>query len=154
LSDGAAIWELVRSAKVLEANSCYAYLLLSTHFAETCLVAELDGRPIGFVAAYCPPTKPEVVFVWQIAVSEEARGHGLAKRLLYALVRLPACRALTHLEATVAISNEPSLGLFSSFARGLGVPCEHSRGFVSDDFRPLEHEAEALVRIGPLPAYQ
>ncbi|MFT5429400.1 MAG: L-2,4-diaminobutyric acid acetyltransferase [Myxococcota bacterium] len=150
VSDGAAIWELVGSTQVLEPNTCYAYLLLATHFADTCLVAESDGHLIGFVAAYRPPTKPGVVFVWQIGVSHVARGRGLAKRLLHDLVDLPACEAVTHLEATVAATNEPSLRLFSGFARERGVPCERGRGFEAADFSPLTHESEALLRIGPL----
>ena len=150
VSDGAAIWQLACSTQVLEPNTCYAYLLLATHFADTCVVAESDGDIVGFVAAYRPPTKPSAVFVWQIGVSHGARGRGLGKRLLHHLVEAPACQSVTHLEATVAASNEPSMRLFSSFARERGVPCERGRGFEAADFGPLEHEAEELLRIGPL----
>jgi L-2,4-diaminobutyric acid acetyltransferase len=150
VSDGAAIWDLVRSTQVLEPNTCYAYLLLATHFADTCVVAESDEGIVGCVAAYRPPTKPSVVFVWQIGVSHKARGQGLGRRLLHHLVETPACQSVTHLEATVAASNEPSMRPCLSFARERGVSCEIGRGFVAADFGPLEHEAEELLRIGPL----
>lgn len=144
------MWDLVRATKVLEPNTCYAYLLLATHFSDTCLVAESDGQLVGFVAAYCPPTKPGVVFVWQIGVGQEARGQGLGKRLLHHLVGLPSCQAVTHLEATIATSNEASMRLFSGFARERDVPCERSRGFEPADFGQPGHEAEELFRIGPI----
>jgi L-2,4-diaminobutyric acid acetyltransferase len=148
--DGAAIWALVRELGVLEPNTCYAYLLLCTHFAETCLVAERGGELLGFVLGYRPPSRPEAVFVWQIGVHADARGEGLGKRLLAGLVERPACADTTFLEATVAQSNEASTRLFLGFARDLGVACELERGFDSADFGPLEHEAEPTYRIGPL----
>lgn len=150
LGDGAALWELVNRIELLEPNTCYAYLLLATHFSDTCLVAERAGRLVGFVAAYRPPSKPDVIFVWQIGVSSEARGRGLGRRLLQQLIELPACRDATHLEATVATSNTASQRLFAGFARARSVPCERGRGFVATDFGSLAHEAEELFRIGPL----
>lgn len=152
--DGVAMWRLACASGALEPNTPYAYLLLATHFASTCLVAaspELPpGELAGFVAAYRPPSRPDAVFVWQIGVAAAARGRRLASRLLDALVALPACREVRFLEATVAPSNTPSTRLFKSFARAHGVPCEVGPGFTADDFAPLDHEAEPLFRIGPL----
>ena len=150
VDDGAAIWELVRESGTLEPNTCYAYLLLATHFAPTCLIAARGGEQVGFVLAYRPPARPEVIFVWQIGVRPDCRGRGLAKRMLHALVRRPACADATYLEATVGVSNRGSDRLFRGFARERGVECAIERGFVSDDFGPLDHEAEHLYRIGPL----
>ncbi|MCB9730581.1 MAG: diaminobutyrate acetyltransferase [Deltaproteobacteria bacterium] len=144
------MWTLVRDSGVLEANSCYAYMLLCTHFADTCLVAERDGRGVGFVAAYRPPTHPDAVFVWQVGVSAEARGQGLGKRLLHALLRSPGCRDVHFLEATVGSSNVASQRLFRAVARELGVDCAVQRGFSGADFGPLAHEDEELFRIGPI----
>lgn len=147
--DGAAMWELARSS-ALELNTCYAYLLLASHFSGTCVLAECNGQLLGFVAAYRPPTKPDVVFVWQIGVSEAARARGLGKRLLRELLRMPACEGVKYLEATVAPSNAPSTRLFVGLAREHGVACERSRGFEPSDFANSDHESEELFRIGPL----
>jgi len=149
-NDGAAVRQLVEDSGGLEPNTCYAYLLLCTHFADTCLVAERGGELVGFVAAYRPPSRPESIFVWQIGISPDARGEGLAKRLLQHLVSLPACRDAIHLEATVAPSNLASQRLFKGFARDRGVDCQVGPGFHRHDFGPLVHEAEELFRIGPL----
>ncbi len=150
VEDGSAVWQLVCQSGALEPNTCYAYLLLCSHFAATCLVAERGAEICGFVGAYRPPSQPRTVFVWQIGVRREARGEGLGKRLLHGLVALPSCRDVTHLEATVAPSNVPSQRLFRGFARDLGARCEVGRGFDRTHFGPLGHESEDLYRIGPL----
>lgn len=151
VQDGGALRRLVERSGALEENSCYAYLLLSTHFATTCVVAEHDGHVVGFVAAYVPPTKPDVLFVWQIAVEVEARRSGLGKRLLKHVVSLRGARSARFLEATVTPSNLPSRRLFTSFAEELGVACCEADGFSPEDFGGEAHEAERLLRIGPLP---
>ncbi len=149
--DGAAMAGLVRKAGVLEANTCYAYLLLCTHFADTCLIAERDGEMYGFVAAYRPPAQPDTVFVWQIGVHPKARGTGLGKKLLSRLVTVPACQSVRFLEATVDPSNEASQRLFRAFARDRDVSCVVGPGFEREAFGPTgNHSAEELYRIGPL----
>ena len=148
IDDAAAIWQLVRAGD-LDDNSCYAYLLLCDHFADTCLVAAVNQEICGFVAAYRPPIRPNVVFVWQIGVAAAARRQGVAKRLLHALVSLPACREVRFLEATVTPSNAASRRLFQSLATDLGVPCHIEQGFAAKMLGCEDHEQEELFRIGP-----
>jgi L-2,4-diaminobutyric acid acetyltransferase len=150
VGDGAALWRLVERSGGLELNSCYAYLLLSTHFQDTCVVAESGGGIVGFVTAYVPPTKPDVIFVWQIGVDASARRSGLGKHLLAHLVALPGASRARFLEATVAPSNQASRRLFFSFAEKLGVPCAEGDGFSHEDFGGESHETERLIRVGPM----
>lgn len=154
VTDGARAFALVRDAGHLEPNTLYAYLLLCTHFADTCLIAERGGECVGFVAAYRPPTHKNTVFVWQIGVGEAARGQGLASRMLQALVEQPGCRGVRFVEATVAPSNLASRRLFQSFARANAAHCNVDTGFTAPHFAPHVHEAEALYRIGPLKVRQ
>ncbi|MFQ5973352.1 MAG: diaminobutyrate acetyltransferase [Alphaproteobacteria bacterium] len=150
VADGAALWTLVHEIGTLEPNSAYCYLLLGAHFAETCVLAEHAGAPVGFVAAFRSPVQPEVVFVWQIGVREDARGRGVARELLRRLLERPACAGVRFLEATVTPSNHSSAALFRGLARHLGVPCSVTPGFPSDLFPEGAHEREDLYRIGPL----
>lgn len=150
--DGKAVWQLVKDAGTLELNSAYFYLLFAEHFGETCVVAERDGRVVGAIVGYRIPRDPEAVFVWQIGVAPEARKHGLASRMLAALVALPGCTGVRFLTATVATGNVPSQKLFRGFARDHGVACDESPFFTPDMF-PSGHEAEELYRIGPLTPY-
>ncbi len=150
VADGANIWRLVGECAVLDTNSCYAYLLIGRDFGETTLVAHSGDELVGFVSAYIPPTRQDVVFVWQIGVAPAGRGQGIAKRLLNNLVSLPSCRNVRFLEATITPSNTASTRLFRAFARQLPAEVNVLPGFCSDDFGSAEHESEDLIRIGPL----
>lgn len=150
LVDGASLWDLVRRSSPLELNSAYCYLLLAGHFADTCVIAEHDAKPVGFVSAFVSPATKSV-FVWQIAVAASERGRGLAQRLLQQLLARPACRNVRFLDATIAPSNEASRSLFRSLARELRVPASVTPGFAPELFPGGAHEREEFVRIGPLP---
>ena len=60
--DGAAVNELIAECKPLDENSVYCNLLQCSHFADTCVIAELDGQPAGFVSGYIVPENPERLF--------------------------------------------------------------------------------------------
>ena len=147
-ADGATLWRLVRDAGSLELNSAYAYLLLATHFPDTCLIAEEDGEPLGLVVGYRPPADPEAVFVWQVGVAPDARGRGLGGRMLHELLARAALGGARYLTATVSPDNEASRALFRSVARNLGAECRIESCFESHHF-PEPHPAEELFRIGP-----
>ncbi len=150
--DGAAIWELVRRCKPLDENSCYAYLILCEHFSGTCVVAEKDGDIIGFVSAYIPPRKSDVVFVWQVAVDQRARGMGLAGAMLEEATGRPACTGVRYMETTVSPGNVASETLFRKFAKRRGAACDEETLFTRSHFGSAAHEDEVLFRIGPLSA--
>jgi len=148
-TDGSTLWELVKAAGTLELNSSYTYVLMATHFAETCLIAESGGTSAGLVVAYCPPGRNDAVFVWQVAVAPEFRGRGLGRRLLRALVRRTSPLGVRFLEASVTPSNEASKALFRSLARDVGADCR-TLPFMGSELFPEPHEAEDLFRIGPI----
>jgi len=150
LDDGAAIHRLVDACKPLDCNSAYAYLLLTHHFAGTCIVAEEQGEIIGFVSAYRPPSQPEVIFIWQMAVGPAARGQGLAKTMLRALLTRDELNKVRYLETTISPSNTPSQRVFRSLAQELGCHCAQQTLFSQRHFGGAQHEAEVLFRLGPL----
>jgi len=149
--DGTAIWELVRSTGVLDVNSCYAYLVLCEHFADTCLVAEWGGDIVGFVTGYRPPAQDDVVFVWQVGVADKARKRGVAGQLLRQLLTLPSCADVDYLETTISPSNQASQRLFRALARDKSTLCRVEEGFGKELFPGhAQHEPELLYRIGPM----
>lgn len=150
LADAAAIWGLVRDSNVLDLNSPYAYMLLCSDFAETCVVAERAGQLVGFVGGYRPPLRPHSVFVWQIVTARAAQRCGLGARLLDSLLARSACCGVRFLEATLTPSNEASQALFQGFAQRRGVPLLREPAFAAELFPTADHEDEVRLRIGPL----
>lgn len=144
--DGARMYELVRDMGGLELNTAYFYVLFCIDFADTCVVAEVDGKLAGFVLGHRPPKRPDAVFVWQVGVAPFMRKQGLARRLLDAFVEQnPDARWL---EASVTPGNTASRKLFRSFARDHGVDCA-VKDFMRAEHFPDGHEPEELFRIGP-----
>lgn len=150
--EAAAIHALIDECKPLDLNSVYCYMLLTTHFAPWCVVAELDGRPVGFLSSYLKPQDPTTLFVWQVAVSPSARSLGVGRGLLEAVLARPAASAVTGMETTITPSNAASWALFRSFARRHDAGCSDKTMFCEKDFGPGEHEEERLLRISPLGA--
>ena len=151
-SDAASVHALIGAAGTLERNTAYAYLLLCDHFASTgCVATDPAGALLGCMMGYRPPERPDALFVWQVGVHPDARGLGVASRLIDEAARRSQVRFV---EATVGTSNGPSDRLFRSFARRRGAPLELHDGYGPELF-PGSHEAERLYRIGPLrPAVQ
>lgn len=148
-SDGAALWRIARDSQKLDLNSSYAYLLWSHDFADTSVVAKVDGTAVGFVIGY---RKQDVGFVWQVAVDASQRGKGLAGALLDELFQRLVTQGVRYLETTITPDNEASIRLFASFAKRWNATLERRDLFSAADF-PAEdgtHEQEDLYRIGPL----
>src|SRR5699024_7038668 len=82
IADGKHMWRLARDSQVLDLNTSYAYLLWARDFARTSVLATLDGAPAGFITGYMRPDAPDTLMIWQVAVDEASRGHGLAGRML------------------------------------------------------------------------
>lgn len=148
--DATSIWRIVKDSGVLDPNSIYAYLLLVTDFADTCVVAEMGGRVVGFITGYRPPARPETLFVWQVGVAAPARRRGVASRMLDALREAPGARDATRLQTTVSPSNAASRGMFEAFASRHGATLSVGPGFDAELFGATGHETEELLTIAPL----
>ncbi len=152
--DAVGMHRLVAETEVLDLNSTYTYLLMATDFASTSIVAEKDGRIHGLITGYHPPARPEVLFVWQVAVAAAARGSGLASAMLDGLVHRVRANRRGHpvtVEATVTPSNSASRAFFGAFARRHGVPLVEEPRFTAAHLAADEsHEDEPTVRIGPI----
>jgi ribosomal protein S18 acetylase RimI-like enzyme len=103
-------------------------------FHDTCLpqdhlVAELDGRTVGYVRLGFPTPLASNAHVRQIqglAVAEEARGRGVAKALLAAAMDEARRRGARRMTLHVLGHNTPARGLYESM------------GFVVEGVQPEE----------------
>lgn len=149
-ADAFAIHGLIEQCPPLDLNSIYTYLLLSEHFTQTCVLAEAGQGPDGFISAYIPPAKPDVLFIWQVAVHQRARGHSLGRRMLFELLSRPHLAHIRYIETTVGPDNAASRGMFAGLARKLQADVSESALFDSHLFGDAGHDDERLIRIGPV----
>lgn len=145
----AAVYQLVVDSKSLDVNSEYLYLLLSTHFRDTCVTAFFKDTAVGAATGYIRPDQKETLFIWQIAVDAAARQKGLGKKMIRHLLERRSCADVRFIEATVSPSNQASLNLFASLARDLKTGLKQTPCFEKELFRDRDHESEDLIRIGP-----
>ncbi|MFV8819048.1 diaminobutyrate acetyltransferase [Haliea sp. E17] len=147
--DGAALHALIEACPPLDLNSVYCYLLQCSHFAATSVVAERAGELVGAITGYRPPAQGDTLFIWQVAVSDKARGEGLARRMLNHIVDGEACAGVAFMETTVTDDNRASWALFESFARQREAPLQRSLKFDRETHFLGAHDSEYLARIGP-----
>lgn len=151
VDDGFPIYQLIKSCPPLDLNSAYLYLLQTTHFSETCVAAELDGKVSGFLSGYIKPGSPNTFFLWQVAVGDELRGQGMARKLIDAVLASDACKEVRYLETTITPDNQASWGLFRAFARDRKAELNNQVMFTAEQLGG-DHEPEMLVQIGPFTA--
>src|SRR3546814_11532834 len=129
--DGAAISKLIAACPPLDRNSAYCNLLQCSHFADTCIVAERDGYIAGWISGYLPPSEPDRFFILQVAVSETARGSGLAGRMIDMLLSRPSAAGARALIPTLTTENTASCALSETVrpsVRERGCEYESSSG--------------------------
>jgi L-2,4-diaminobutyric acid acetyltransferase len=148
--DGMDVFKLIESCPPLDTNSSYCNLLQCSHFADTSILAEHEGSVVGFISGYVQPQASNTLFVWQVAVSAQARGQGLAKRMLQALSNRPELSEVRFIETSITSDNQASWRLFQSFAEANSAQLKESVLFEKEAHFKGSHDTEALVSIGPL----
>lgn len=146
MEDGAALWKMTKETEVLDLNSSYYYLLWCRDFSATSVIAEIDGKPAGFVTGYMRPDAPDTLLIWQVAVTAAAQGQGLASKMLNYLAGTTGASAL---ETTITEDNPASIALFTKFAKSQSA--EHAvTPLFTHDMYPDNHDTEYLHHISPL----
>jgi len=147
-NDGFDIHQLIANSPPLDINSVYSYYLLSHHFSDSCVVAESDGRIVGFISAYRIPQRPQTLFIWQIVVIHEMRGKRIAWRMLESLLQRYHKDEVNQVEATVNPGNTASRGLFERLAAVHDTTLHEETFLPSTAFGPDDnHESEILLRV-------
>ncbi|WP_444922146.1 diaminobutyrate acetyltransferase [Microbulbifer sp. CnH-101-G] len=149
LEDGMAVYRLIESCPPLDTNSSYCNLLQCSHFSSTSVIAEVEKDPLGFISGYLIPERKDTLFIWQVAVSERARGAGLASRMLQDILSRPICQPVKYLETTITKNNHASWALFKRAAQKLSADLHSTEWMDSQVHFDGQHDSEHLVRIGP-----
>lgn len=147
VNDGSMVWNLVKEAGELDVNSPYSYIMLFDLFKDTCAVAEIKEKIVGFVTAFKPSERKNALFIWQIAVAETHRGLGIGISLLKQLLEREENLGVRTVEATISPSNIPSRLLFNRLAKEFDTIIEISDGYTSNLFPENTNQTEDRVRI-------
>lgn len=150
LADGLGVNKLIENCPPLDTNSSYCNFLQCSHFANTSVAAQLNGELVGFISGYVIPERPDTLFVWQVAVSEQVRGKGVAYNMLNHILTRPHCDAICYIETSITQDNQASWALFKSLTKKLATHLQSSAWMDKDIHFKGQHDSEALVRIGPL----
>lgn len=149
-TDGPRVWALIAATPALDGNSLYANLLQCSDFSATCALAETDGELVGWMSGYIPPKQPDTLFVWQICVSDAARGRGLAGQLIGEVLARPDNAHIRHIACTITQDNAASWALFTAVARKLDAPLQRAERFDRATHFAGQHASELGVTIGPI----
>lgn len=147
--DGASVFQLVAQCPPLDPNSMYCNLLQCSHFAGTSVAALNQDDLVGFISGYLIPERQDCLFIWQVAVSDKARGQGLATRMLNDILARQQCADVRFLETTITESNRASWALFQGLAKKLNTELHTRVMFDRKQHFDNAHDTEMLVRVGP-----
>ena len=147
--DAAAVSALIVSCPPLDQNSLYCTLLQCTDFAHSCIIAEQNGKTIGWISGYRLPGDPMTLFIWQVAVHPDARGSGLAVEMAINLIARQNGR-VRRVRTTVTKSNESSRRMFSKLSKKIGSGLTVEARFDGQDHFQGKHESEDLITIRPI----
>ncbi len=152
LTDGASMWRLTEQTQGIDLNSPYHYLLWCRDFAETTrVIHNPEGDVVAFTTAYVRPDEPTTLMIWQQVVSTDYRGRNLGHTMVRELTRnLLEQQAITHVEATVTDTTGAPVRTLQKIADEFGGTLSVETLFDQTLFPEGNHEAESLVRIGPL----
>jgi GNAT superfamily N-acetyltransferase len=114
--------------------------LFGEHPAADVLIAEWDGAAVGFALFFQNFStfagRPGL-YLEDLFIRPEARGHGLGRALLEELARIALARNCARLEWAVLDWNTPSIGFYETIGAQM-------RG----DWRIMRMEGDALARLG------
>ncbi|AJQ95118.1 diaminobutyrate acetyltransferase [Gynuella sunshinyii] len=147
--DGAQVYDLIDQCPPLDTNSLYCNLLQCSHFSDTSVTAWLDSSLVGFISGYQLPNRENTLFVWQVAVSEQARGMGVASGMMKNILNRPGSPDFSFIETTITAANQASWSLFERLADKLNADMHRSVIFDEKKHFNGQHDSEFLVRIGP-----
>lgn len=129
----------------LDIYALSSYERMAGPFSETSMIAEENGKVVGFITGFLLPGKddPEL-FIWQIGVPPEHQGKGIGPSMQIRLAeQLNVQRILTTIEGV----NEQSQGAFWKLAGYMGSKLEPTGQVVSGEILGNGHDTEIYFEI-------
>jgi L-2,4-diaminobutyric acid acetyltransferase len=148
-TDGQAVHNLIKRCPPLDPNSLYCNLLQCSYFRDSSITVEHKGEIAGFISGFVTHNKPEILFVWQVAVDTKYRGLGLAKKMILELVKRKGLENIRYIETTITPDNTSSWQLFKSVSVALETKLNSKTLFDQETHFNNQHASEQLVKIGP-----
>jgi len=103
----------------LEGYAEHVYKILLRYFGDSCFIAEIRKRIVGFVLGFFSQTHTKkTYFLWQIGVSPSLQGSGQGKLILEEVENQLKKKGCQRIELTIDPENIPSQKLFEK--RGYG----------------------------------
>lgn len=107
------VYDFVSGCPPLENYAEHVYKILFRYFGNSCIIAEVRDRVVGFVLGVISQTQaPRTYFLWQIGVAPFMQGTGLGTRLLEYVEAHVNDLGCERIEATIDPVNIPSQKLF------------------------------------------
>ena len=145
--DGARIAALAKDFTSGKARDLPETLVGRGAFSETSVLAELDGKLLGWVSAYILPYDPQTLFIWTVEVVKVERNPELSSLMLGYLMRQEPCAGVTRVQTVISCDEDRPWTLFRRFARW-----QHSRMDIQPYFTQAltphkRHENDNMVTI-------
>ena len=90
--------------------------LFFEYLGDTALIAEANGRTVGFLAGFCSTSKPGEAYIHFVGVDPEVRGQGLGRELYERFFEVVRERGCTLVNAVTSPVNRGSV----AFHRSMG----------------------------------
>ncbi|HYT18241.1 MAG TPA: GNAT family N-acetyltransferase [Thermoplasmata archaeon] len=116
-NDIPAVASIVREA-LRENYPTSLYLDIHRWWRDGFLVADLDGHPIGFLAAVISADGQARILMF--AVTSGFRKRGFGSQLMNAFVQVCAMRGIRTIELEVRVSNDEAIHFYKRYGFGIG----------------------------------
>ena len=146
-TDGLAVYKLAKSSVELESTPCSSFYSLCGDFSHTSIVAEINGRIIGFVGGYRPPERENTLVVKTVVVDQEVRKMGLASEMLSDLVSRLSTVGVVTLEAIAKSSSEVAAALFNGYAEKHSVEVSKVDYLTSEQLDGGDAEVKYIIKL-------
>ncbi len=106
------VYNFVSASPPLERYFQHFYKIMLRYFSSTCLVAEQQGKIVGWQMGFVSQNDPKTYFLWQIGVHSDMQGRGLGGLLLESIENKAGEMGCTRIEVTIDPENIASEKLF------------------------------------------